>query len=112
MPSWQEQDTWPTLRPPFPGTEHLKAAEVFSGPGYQAPRPSPDPVAVLALVLALASVAPGVGLAAVAAGTWALHRRRGRWASSPGMAWFAVVVGCATSLVWLWAWWLYHALGA
>ncbi|QPL05363.1 MULTISPECIES: DUF4190 domain-containing protein [Actinomyces] len=109
-PSWEDQEPWTAQRPPFPGTEHLNAAEVFSGPGYQAPRSTTDPVAVVALVLGVFSVVPGVGLLAAATGTWALRRQRGRWASALGMAWFAVVVGCTTSVVWLWAWWLYNAL--
>ncbi|MCL3778492.1 MULTISPECIES: DUF4190 domain-containing protein [unclassified Actinomyces] len=112
-PSWQDredQGAWTAQRPPFPGTEHLSPVEVFSGPGYQAPRSATDPVAVVALVLGVLSVVPGVGLLAAAAGGWALRRLRGRWASGLGMAWFAVVMGCATTVVWLWAWWLYDAL--
>ncbi|MDO4790876.1 MAG: hypothetical protein Q3999_00100 [Buchananella hordeovulneris] len=40
---------------PFPGTEQVNPATVFSGPGYNAPRRNVPPVAILALVVALAS---------------------------------------------------------
>lgn len=40
---------------PFPGTEQVNPAIVFSGPGYNAPRRHTPPVAILALLVALAS---------------------------------------------------------
>ena len=40
--------TSPPARLPFPGTEQINPAEVFSGPGYQAPRTRTDPAAVAA----------------------------------------------------------------
>ena len=104
---WQDPGMWSTQRPPFPGTEDLRAAEIFSGPGYQAPRSSTDPVAVLALVLGVLSPIPGIGLLAIAAGAWALRRLRGTWAGGAGIAWFAVVIGATVSILWLWSAWLY-----
>lgn len=106
-PAWEGRGGWSAQRPPFPGTEDLRAAEIFSAPGYQAPRSSTDPVAIVALVLGVLSPLPGVGLLAAATGVWALQRLRGRWANSVGMAWFAVIAGCASCVVWLWTWWLF-----
>ena len=40
-------------RAPFPGTEELNPAEIFAGPGYQAPPVRTDPVAIAALGLGL-----------------------------------------------------------
>ncbi|MFC2573953.1 MAG: hypothetical protein ACFNVY_05900, partial [Actinomyces oris] len=37
----------------FPGTENLNPAEIFSGPGYTAPRPRSDSGATAALVCGL-----------------------------------------------------------
>lgn len=104
--SWEDRSSWGAQRSPFPGTEDLRPAEIFSTPGYQAPHSSADPVAVIALVLSILSVIPGVGLLALAAGVWALRRLRGRWASGLGLAWFGVVIGSTTSVVWLWTWFI------
>ena len=71
--------TPPPARPPFPGTEQIDPAEVFSGPGYQAPRTRTDPAAVAALILGLLFFIPGAGAIAAILGLWALRRLRGSY---------------------------------
>ena len=88
-------------RLPFPGTEDLKASDVFSGPGYQAPQPRTSPWAVAGLVLALISLVPGAGLLAAVAGTVALRRMRLRYQTGQALAWFAIVVGLAACVFWI-----------
>ncbi len=89
-------------RAPFPGTEDLDPALIFSGPGYTAPPVSPDPVCLTALVLALLSVVPFVGLLALAAGAWGLRRLRSSFATGESMAWAGIVLGATSSVLWLW----------
>lgn len=99
--------TTPPQRPePFPGTEGLDHAALFSGPGYNAPVPRTDPVAVAALVLALVSLIPGAGLLAALLGAWALQRLRRSWDTGLTQAWTGVVVGSAATALWLWLWWM------
>lgn len=88
-------------RRPFPGTEDLRPAEVFAGPGYQAPRTRTSPLAVTALVLALLSVIPAVGLIAAVVGALALSAMRQRYQTGQSLAWFAIVVGLASCVAWL-----------
>lgn len=93
-----------TGRAPFPGTEDLDPALIFSGPGYTAPPLTTDPVCLAALVLALASVIPFVGLLAMPAGVWGLRRLRNSFSKGESMAWAGVVLGTASSVLWLWLW--------
>ncbi|MBW3068206.1 DUF4190 domain-containing protein [Actinomyces sp. 594] len=90
----------------FPGTEKLNPREIFVGPGYQAPRQRTEPAAVAALVCAVLSPIPGVGLLALGLGIFALRRIRNSYDTGHGQAWFAIVVGAATTAGWLWLWWL------
>ena len=90
----------------FPGTESINPFEVFSGPGYQAPRPRTDPVATAALVCALLSFLPGLGVLAAGFGWWSLHRLRRSWAMGESQAWMGVVLGTAASAGWLWILWI------
>lgn len=94
--------TPPPPRPPFPGTEHLSAAEVLGRPGYQAPQPRTSPLAVAALVAGLASVVPGVGLVAVILGAVGVRRLRYRYGSALSLCWFGVVAGGASFVFYLW----------
>lgn len=96
--------TPPPARPPFPGTEQIDPAEVFSGPGYQAPRTRTDPAAVAALILGLLFFIPGAGAIAAILGLWALRRLRGSYDAGLTQAWFGVVVGGAATAAWLWIW--------
>lgn len=96
----------PGAQEPFPGTEGLDPSLVFGRPGYNAPVPRTDPVAVAALVTALLSVIPGLGLIAASTGAWALRRLRRSWDTGLTLAWTGVVVGSATTVAWLWIWWL------
>ena len=96
--------TPPPARPPFPGTEQIDPAEVFSGPGYQAPRTRTDPAAVAALILGLLFFIPGAGAIAAILGLWALRRLRGSYDAGLTQAWFGVVVGGAATIAWLWIW--------
>ena len=93
-------------RAPFPGTEELNPAEIFAGPGYQAPPVRTDPVAIAALGLGLLSLVPAVGLLAAAMGWWALTRARNRYSTGVSMAWFGIVMGLTSSVCWAWLWWL------
>ncbi|RAX20002.1 MULTISPECIES: DUF4190 domain-containing protein [Actinomyces] len=90
----------------FPGTEQLHPREVFAGPGYQAPRQRTDPTAVGALACAILSPIPGLGLVALILGCVALRRLRSSYDTGHGQAWFAIVVGAAVTVGWLWLWWL------
>ena len=106
----QEQPTDPTRLVPegfvFPGTEMLDPHEVFAGPGYQAPQQRTDPVAAIVLVLTLLSPFPGFGATAAIMGWWALRRLRRSYAGGHGQAWLGVIAGSATTVMWLWIWWL------
>ncbi len=103
---WNPEDPQtPREREPFPGTEELDPAQIFSGPGYQAPPVRTDAVATLALILALLSWIPAVGIAAAATGAWALRRLQGTYSAGMTQAWLGVVLGCASTVAWLWLWW-------
>ena len=84
--------------------EQIDPAEVFSGPGYQAPRTRTDPAAVAALILGLLFFIPGTGAIAAILGLWALRRLRGSYDAGLTQAWFGVVVGGAATIAWLWIW--------
>ncbi|WP_244960180.1 DUF4190 domain-containing protein [Actinomyces faecalis] len=88
-------------RRPFPGTEELRAAEIFSGPGYQAPHPRTNPLAVAGLVTALLSFIPALGLIAIALGAASLRTIRRHYQTGEALAWFAIVVGSASCAFWL-----------
>ncbi|MDO4900459.1 DUF4190 domain-containing protein [Actinomyces sp.] len=90
----------------FPGTEQLNPGEIFAGPGYQAPRQRTDTAAVAALVCAVLGFIPGLGMLALGLGCLALRRLRGGYGTGHGQAWFATVVGAATTVGWLWLWWM------
>ncbi|SPT53695.1 Uncharacterised protein [Actinomyces bovis] len=87
---------------PFPGTEDLDPAVVFSGPGYTPPPLRTDPVCLIALVVTLFSAVPFVGLLAAGLGWWGLRRLRDTWATGETMAWAGVVVGLVSSVIWAW----------
>ena len=89
-------------RAPVPGTESLDPAQIFSGPGYQAPPVRTDGMAMAALLCAIISFIPLVGLAAVGLGVWALRRLRRSYGTGRMMARLAIVVGATTSVLWLW----------
>ena len=85
----------------FPGTENLDPAEIFSGPGYTAPRPRTDSGATAALVCGLLSFIPLVGVAAIILGIVALRRLRHSYDSGEGMAWLGFILGAGFTLFWL-----------
>ena len=84
----------------FPGTEHLNPAEIFSGPGYTAPRPRSDSGATAALVCGLLSFIPLIGVAAIFLGISALRRLRHSYDSGEGLAWLGLVLGGASMVLW------------
>ena len=85
----------------FPGTESLDPAEIFSGPGYTAPRPRTDSGATAAMVWGLLSFIPVVGVVAIILGVGALRRLRRTYDSGEGMAWLGLILGTAFTVVWL-----------
>ena len=85
----------------FPGTENLDPAEIFSGPGYTAPRPRTDSRASAALLGGLLSFIPLIGVAAIFLGISALRRLRHSYDSGEGMAWLGLILGTGFTLFWL-----------
>ena len=85
----------------FPGTEHLNPAEIFSGPGYTAPRPRSDSGATAALVCGLLSFIPLVGVAAIILGIGALRRLHHSYNSGEGLAWLGLILGTISVILWL-----------
>ena len=85
----------------FPGTENLDPAEIFSGPGYTAPRPRTDSRASAALLGGLLSFIPLIGVAAIFLGISALRRLRHSYDSGEGMAWLGFILGAGFTLFWL-----------
>ncbi|WP_167145378.1 DUF4190 domain-containing protein [Actinomyces sp. ZJ308] len=84
----------------FPGTENLNPAEIFSGPGYTAPRPRTDSGAAAAMACGLLSVIPVIGVVAIVLGLGALRRLRHSYDSGEGMAWLGLILGCASTVIW------------
>ena len=84
----------------FPGTENLNPAEIFSGPGYTAPRPRTDSGATAALTCGLLGFIPLVGVAGIILGTVALRRLRHSYDSGEGLAWLGLVLGGASMVLW------------
>ena len=84
----------------FPGTEVLDPREIFAGPGYQAPRQRTDPVATISLILTVLAPVPFLGALAALSGWW------GSYATGHAQAWLGVIVGSATTVGWLWMWWI------
>ena len=85
----------------FPGTENLDPAEIFSGPGYTAPRPRSDSGATAALVCGLLSFIPLVGVAAIILGIGALRRLHRSYNSGEGLAWLGLILGTISIILWL-----------
>ena len=85
----------------FPGTENLDPAEIFSGPGYTAPRPRSDSGATAALVCGLLSFIPLVGVAAIILGIGALRRLHRSYDSGEGLAWLGLILGTVSVILWL-----------
>ena len=85
----------------FPGTENLDPAEIFSGPGYTAPRPRSDSGATAALVCGLLSFIPLVGVAAIILGINALRRLHHSYNSGEGLAWLGLILGAVSVILWL-----------
>ena len=85
----------------FPGTENLDPAEIFSGPGYTAPRPRTDSGATAAMVWGLFSLVPVVGIVAIILGISALRRLRRSYDAGEGMAWLGLILGSAFTIIWL-----------
>ena len=85
----------------FPGTENLNPAEIFSGPGYTAPRPRSDSGATAALVCGLLSFIPLVGVAAIILGINALRRLHHSYNSGEGLAWLGLILGAVFVILWL-----------
>ena len=85
----------------FPGTEHLNPAEIFSGPGYTAPRPRTDSGATASLTCGLLGFIPLVGVAGIILGIAALRRLRHSYDSGEGMAWLGLILGTGFTLFWL-----------
>ena len=85
----------------FPGTENLDPAEIFSGPGYTAPRPRTDSGATAAMVWGLFSLVPVVGVVAIILGISALRRLRRSYDAGEGMAWLGLILGSAFTIIWL-----------
>ena len=84
----------------FPGTENLNPAEIFSGPGYTAPRPRADSGATTAMVCGLLIFIPLIGVAAIFLGISALRRLRHSYDSGEGLAWLGLVLGGASMVLW------------
>ena len=85
----------------FPGTENLDPAEIFSGPGYTAPRLRTDSGATAALVCGLLSFIPLVGVAAIILGIGTLRRLRHSYDSGEGLAWLGLILGAVFVILWL-----------
>lgn len=85
----------------FPGTENLNPAEVFSGPGYTAPRLRSDPLAMAAMIWGLLSLIPVFGVVAIVLGIVAVRRLRRSYDSGEGMAWLGLFLGSVSTIVWL-----------
>ena len=85
----------------FPGTEHLNPAEIFSGPGYTAPRPRTDSGATAALTCGLLGFIPLVGVAAIILGISALRRLHHSYNSGEGLAWLGLILGTISVILWL-----------
>ena len=85
----------------FPGTENLDPAEIFSGPGYTAPRLRTDSGATAALVCGLLSFIPLVGVAAILLGIGTLRRMRHSSDSGEGLAWLGLILGAVSVILWL-----------
>ena len=85
----------------FPGTENLDPAEIFSGPGYTAPRLRTDSGAMAALVCGLLSFIPLVGVAAIILGIGTLRRLRHSYDSGEGLAWLGLILGAVSVILWL-----------
>ena len=85
----------------FPGTENLNPAEIFSGPGYTAPRPRTDSGATASLTCGLLGFIPLVGVAGMILGIVALRRLRHSYDSGEGMAWLGLILGTGFTLFWL-----------
>ena len=84
----------------FPGTENLDPAEIFSGPGYTAPRPRTDSRASAALLGGLLSFIPLIGVAAIFLGISALRRLRHSYDSGEGLAWLGLILGGVSVILW------------
>ena len=85
----------------FPGTENLDPAEIFSGPGYTAPRPRTDSRASAALLGGLLSFIPLIGVAAIFLGISALRRLHHSYNSGEGLAWLGLILGTISLILWL-----------
>lgn len=86
----------------FPGTEVLDPYEIFSAPGYQAPRQRLDPLALAALATTLLCWIPGAGALGAGLGLAALRRLRSSYATGTTQAWAGVVVGGVSTVAWIW----------
>ena len=84
----------------FPGTEHLNPAEIFSGPGYTAPRPRTDSGATASLTCGLLGFIPLVGVAAIILGISALRRLHRSYDSGEGLAWLGLMLGAISVILW------------
>ncbi|SNU01905.1 protein of unknown function [Ruaniaceae bacterium KH17] len=85
----------------FPGTEDVNPAAVFSGPGYLSPTPPYSLAARLALVCAVLGVIPGVSLAAIGLGHYALYEIARSHRSGRGLATSALTLGYMGAVVWV-----------
>ena len=62
--------------------------------------------ATISLILTVLAPVPFLGALAALSGWWALRRLRGSYATGHAQAWLGVIVGSATTVGWLWMWWI------
>lgn len=85
----------------FPGTETLNPAEIFRGPGYEAPRPASSKMAAWGLSLGLLGFIPFLSPVALALGMAALGETADGSRSGRGKAEAAVSLGAMGTIIWL-----------
>ncbi|MDO4607368.1 MAG: hypothetical protein Q4B12_08625 [Bowdeniella nasicola] len=83
----------------FPGTESVNPAEVFSTPGYNAPRISQSPLALVSLILACLFFIPIVPLVGAALGGYTLKTSNFTYQLGRSRCISAIVLGAAFSLL-------------
>ena len=94
----------------FPGTEDIDYFSVFADAGYTAPRRGTDGAAQAALICGLLSFIPFLGLVAAGLGYWGLLRLRKSYDTGLSFAWAGIVLGIATSVIWLWGTLVYQII--
>ncbi|WP_067779937.1 DUF4190 domain-containing protein [Actinomyces vulturis] len=87
----------------FPGTETINPAEVFSTPGYQAPKSGVPVLARLALIFGIVSVLMWpLGIVALVLGIIAYIRRTPHHGAEQTSALAGMVIGAMTTVIFVW----------